>query len=163
VPAVDLNVGGVQIDRHLRAQRRGPLRGQHGERRRGDVPEPGLHRRPLRRTEPAGQPGRGRRGQAGHRGQLLPGSVGALAVQPDPEVLPGQLRGRDPDQQLPAGEPAAALLERPDRRVQPADHVQPVGQLGHRQHPDTGVNVRSGAPIRTRRRPRRQPRTLPTR
>jgi hypothetical protein len=29
--------------------------------------------------------------------------------------------------------------------------------------PDTGVNVRSGAPIRTRRRPRRQPRTLPTR
>ena len=36
----------------------------------------------------------------GHRGELLPGDVGALAVQPDQEVLPGQLRGRHPDQQL---------------------------------------------------------------
>jgi hypothetical protein len=33
------------------------------------------------------------------------------------------------------GVPAAALLERPDRRVQPADHVQPLDQLGHREHP----------------------------
>jgi hypothetical protein len=46
-----------------------------------------------------------------------------------------QLRGGDPDQHLPAGMTAAALLDRPDRRVQPIDHIQPVGQLGHRQHP----------------------------
>jgi hypothetical protein len=29
---------------------------------------------------------------------------------------------------------AAALLDRPDRRVQPADHVQPLDQFGHRHH-----------------------------
>ena len=141
VAAVDLHVGGVQIDRHRLAQRRRPLRRQRGSVQRGggDVAEPGLHRRPLPVGEPAGQPGRGRRGQPGHRGQHLPGGVGALAVQPDQEVLPGQLRRGHPDQQLPAGVPAVALLDRPDRRVQPADHVQPLDQLGHRDHArDTG-------------------------
>jgi hypothetical protein len=29
---------------------------------------------------------------------------------------------------------ATALLDRPDRRVQPADHVQPLHQFGHRRH-----------------------------
>jgi hypothetical protein len=29
---------------------------------------------------------------------------------------------------------AAAPLDRPDRRVQPADHVQSLDQLGHRDH-----------------------------
>jgi hypothetical protein len=132
--AVNLHVGGVQIDRHLLTQRRRPLGGQQLQRRRSDIPEPGLHRRPLPSRQPPRQPGRGRRRQVGHRAQLLPGGVGALAVQPDQEVFPGQLCGGDPDQQLCGGVPAAALLDRPDRRVQPADHVQAFDQFGHRHH-----------------------------
>ena len=62
-------------------------------------------------------------------------AIGALAIQPDQEVFPGQLRGGDPDQHLPAGMAAAALLDRPDPRVQPVDHLQPLDQLGHRDHP----------------------------
>jgi hypothetical protein len=31
--------------------------------------------------------------------------------------------------------PPTPLPDRPDHRVQPADHIQPVDQLGHRQHP----------------------------
>lgn len=45
---------------------------------------------------------RGRGAQPGHGREHLPGHVGALAVQPDQEVLPGQLRGHQPDQQLSA-------------------------------------------------------------
>ena len=137
VAAVDLHVGGVQIDRHALGQRGRPLRRHHRQRgQRGGVhiAQPGLHRRPLRVGQPPRQPGRGRRAQPRHRGQLLPGGVGALPVQPDQEVLPGQLRGSHPHQQLPAGVAAAALLDRPDLRVQPADHVQPLDQLGHRDH-----------------------------
>jgi len=44
---VDLDIGGVQIDRHLIAQRRGPRRGQRGEHRGVDVADPGLHPMPL--------------------------------------------------------------------------------------------------------------------
>jgi hypothetical protein len=137
VAAVDLHVGGVQIDRHLRGQRGGPLRrhrGEHVQRGGMHIAEPGLHRRPLRVTEPARQPGRGRCTQPRHRNQLLAGNIGALPVQPDQEILPGQLRGSHPYQHLPAGVTAAALLDRPDPRVQPADHVQPLDQLGHRDH-----------------------------
>ena len=36
VPPVHLHVGGVQIDGHLGAQGRGPLRGQRGQHRRAD-------------------------------------------------------------------------------------------------------------------------------
>jgi hypothetical protein len=132
--AVDLHVGGVQIERHLLTQRRRMPGGQQLQRRRGHVTEPGLHRRPLPGRQPPCQPGRGRGRQIGHRRQLLPGGIGALAVQPNHEVFPGQLRSGHPDQQLPAGMAAAALLDRPDRRVQPADHIQPLDQLGHRHH-----------------------------
>jgi hypothetical protein len=41
-----------------------------------------------------------------------------LAIQPDQKVLPSQLRGSHPDQQLSTGQPAIAGLDRPDRRVQ---------------------------------------------
>ena len=52
-----------------------------------------------------------------------------MAVQPDQEVFPGQLRSGDPDQQLPAGMTAAAVLDRSDHRVQASDHVQSLDQL----------------------------------
>lgn len=55
--------------------------------------------------EPTGQPGRGRRGQTGHGREYLLGYIGAVAVQPDQDVLPGQLRTGHPDQQLATAEP----------------------------------------------------------
>jgi hypothetical protein len=133
--AVDLHVGGVQVDRHRLAQRRRPRgrhHGQRGQRHGGHIGEPGLHRMPLRVGELARQPGRSGRGQPGHHGQHLPGLVGTLAVQPDEEVLPGQLSRGDPDQQLPAAQPPIPGLDRADGRVQQLDHRQSVDQLGHR-------------------------------
>ena len=44
----------------------------------------------LRRGDPPGQARRGRGRQPRHRGDLLACRVGALAVQPGQEVLPGQ-------------------------------------------------------------------------
>ena len=132
--AVDLHVGGVQVDRHRLAQRRRPSRphhGQRGQRRGGHIGEPGLHRMPLRVGELACQPGRGGRGQPRHRGQHLPGLVATLTVQPDQEVLPGQLRRGDPDQQLPAAKSPIPKLDRTNSRVQQLDHRQSVDQLGH--------------------------------
>jgi hypothetical protein len=53
-------------------------------------------------------------------------------VQPDQEVLPGQLCRRHPDQQLTGTESPVALLDRAHRHVQQPDYVQPVQQLGDR-------------------------------
>ena len=58
-----------------------------------------------------------------------------MAVQPSQEILPGQLRRRQPRQQLPGPESAGTLLNRPDRRIQRPDHAQPVTQPGDRSHP----------------------------
>ena len=91
-----------------------------------------------------GQARRGRGRQARHRGDLLTRRVGALPVQPGQEVLPGQLRRRDPGQQLPGPEPAIALLDRADRRIQRLDHAQPPAQLGDRGQ----ARVRRQRPIR---------------
>ena len=56
-------------------------------------------------------------------------------VQADQEVLPGQLRGGHPGQHLPAGKPAAALLDRPHPLIEGRDQAQPLAQLGDREHP----------------------------
>ena len=88
VAPVDLDVGGVQVDRDLLAQCRGPLRGQQREHRGVHITDRGLHRPPLPVGKPPGHPGRGRRAQPGHRGEHLPGDIGPVAVQPYQEVLP---------------------------------------------------------------------------
>ena len=85
---------------------------------------------PLRRGDPPGQARRGRGRQPRHRHDLLPGRIGALAVQPGQEILSSQLRRSDPGQQLPGPEPAFALLDRADRRIQCTDHAEPPAQLG---------------------------------
>jgi len=59
----------------------------------------------------------------------------ALPVQPGEEVFPGQLRRRDPGQQLPGPEAAITLLYRADRRIDRLDHAQPVTQLADRSQP----------------------------
>ena len=136
LPAVDLHVGGVQVDGDRAAgQRRSPLRGQQVQHPPGHRRQATLHRCPLRRGDPPGQARRGGGRQARDRGDLLARRVGALAVQPGQEVLPGQLRRRDPCQQLPGSEAAVPLLDRADRRIERAGHVQPVTQLADRGHP----------------------------
>jgi hypothetical protein len=77
--------------------------------------------------DPPRQPRRRRRGQSRHRRDLLPGRIGALPVQPGREVLPGQLRRRDPGQQLPGAQAAVPLLDGASRRIQRADpHLLPI-------------------------------------
>jgi hypothetical protein len=74
----------------------------------------GIHRLPLRRSEPAGQARRGSGRQPQLRGDLLASGVSALPVQPCQEVLPGQLRRCDPGQHLPGPEATIPLLQRPN-------------------------------------------------
>ena len=153
LPAVDLHVSGVQVDRDRPAgQRRRPRRGQHVQHPPGHRRQAGLHCLPLPGGDPAGQARRGGGAQPRHRRDLLPGRIGALTVQPGQEVLPGQLRRGDPGQQLPGSEPAFALLDRADRRIQRPDHAEPPAQLGdHGQ-----ARIRRQRPIR-----RADPRLLP--
>ena len=94
-----------------------------------------LHRPPLPGGDPPGHARRGRGAQPRHRRDLLPGRIRALAVQPGQEVFPGQLRRRDPGQQLPRPEAAITLLDRANRRIQGLDHAEPVTQLADRGQP----------------------------
>ncbi len=132
---VDLHVGGIQVDRDWPAgQRRRPFRRQQRKHPPGHLRQAGLHRPPLRRGDPAGQARRGRGRQPRHRGDLLARRIGALPVQPGPEVLPGQLRRRDPGQQLPSPETPVPLLDGADRRIQFFHHAEPVTQLADHSH-----------------------------
>ena len=133
LPAVDLHVGGVQVDGDRAAgQRRGPLRGQQVQHPAGHRRQATLNRCPLSRGDPPGQARRGRGRQPGHRGDLLPGRICPLPVQPGQEVLPGQLRRRDPGQQLPGPIAAVPLLDRADRGIQRLHHAEPLAQLADR-------------------------------
>ncbi len=143
--AVDLHIGGVQIDGDRAfGQRRRPLRGQQRQHPPGDHRQATLDRFPLGGSDPPGQPGRGGGRQARHRGELLARHVGALAVQPGQEILPGQLRRRDPGQQLPSAIPAIPLLDGADRGIQRPDHAEPAAQLGDRGQ----TRIRRQRPIR---------------
>jgi len=86
-----------------------------------------------------------------------------LAVQPDEEVLPGQLRRGDPDQKLPAAESPISGLDWADGRVQQLIIASRSTSSVTAIAPENRVNDASGAPIRTRRRTRRISRILPTR
>ena len=113
--AVDLHVGGIDVDGHRPSgQLRRPLGGQQARHPRGRGGQAVFRAPPVRPGEPAHDPGRGRGGQARYRHQLLARGIGPDPVQPDQEVLPGQLRGGHPGQHLPAGEPPRPLLDRPD-------------------------------------------------
>jgi hypothetical protein len=116
--AIDLHVGGVQVDRDRAAgQRRRPRRRQQRQHPSRDLRDAALHRLPLPGGDPPGQARRGGGRQSRHRRDLLPGRIGALAVQAHQEILPGQLRGREPSQQLPGRQAAVPPLDRPDRRI----------------------------------------------
>ena len=151
--AVDLHIGGVQIDRHLSHSAAARSAGSAAQparrrtRRRSRSPPPATARRST------GAPARPRSWRTARAPGPAPARrLGALAVQPDQEVLPGQLRRGHPDQQLAAGVAAAARLIGPiaasNRPITSSRSTNSVTAT----IPDTGVNVGSGAPIRTRRR-----------
>jgi hypothetical protein len=147
--AIDLHVRGVQVDRHRPTrQRRRPRRKQQRQHPPGHYRQAGLHRLPLRRGDPPGQPGRGRARQPRHRRDLLPGRIGALAVQPGQEVLPGQPRRRDPGQQLPGPDPRPRCLIGPTAASSAAITPSWSHSLVMAARPAFGVSDRSGAPIR---------------
>ena len=149
--AVDLHIGGVQVDRHRAAgQRRRPPAGSKPSIRSVTAARPDSTARHWAGREPAGQPRRGGRRQARHRRERLARRIGALPVQPGQEILPGQLRRRDPDQQLTGPEPPVALLDRADRRIQFVDHAEPVHNSVTAARPAFAVSDASGAPARTR-------------
>ena len=81
--AIDLHIGGVQIDRHRPQQRLAPRARHPLQHPGGHRVHPGLHRRPLLRADPPGQSRRGGRAQPRHRHQLLARDIGAQPIQPD--------------------------------------------------------------------------------
>ena len=145
--AVHLHVGGVDVDRHRPGSQLGrPLGGKQVHHPRGRGCQARLGPPPVRRGEPAHDPGRGRGRQPGHRHQLLPRLISAHPVQPDQEILPGQLGRGHPGQHLPAGEPPRPLLDRPDALIQRRGQAELAAQLGHRDHPARPRQRRVGRP-----------------
>ena len=146
--AVHLHVGGVNVDGDWPAagQLAGPLGGQQRQHPGGRGRQARLGACPLRCGEPAGQPGRGRGSQAGHRRDLLASGIGALTVQADQEILPGQLRRGDPGQHLPTGEPAVALLDRRHVLIEGLDQAELDAQFGDRDHPASRCQRRIRCP-----------------
>jgi hypothetical protein len=117
--AVDLHVGGIQVDRdRALGQRCRPRHPQQVQHPLLDHRDTAFHSLPLLAGDPAGQARRRGRTQPQHRRDLLSGRISALPVQARQEVFPGQLRRRDPGQQLPRPETKGPLADRADRRVQ---------------------------------------------
>jgi hypothetical protein len=147
--SVDFLVGGVDIDRdRALGQHRRPWRGQQREHPLRRPRDTGLHRSPLLRGEPPCQPGRRGRCQARYRCEHLPRLIATVSIQPDQEILPGQLRRGHTHQQLPGTMATVSSLDRPDRAIQVFDQPSRSTSSATAAIPDTGVNVGSGAPIR---------------
>jgi hypothetical protein len=161
VASVDLDIGGVQIDRHLLAQRRGPLRCPHREHRGIDVADPGLHRVPLPGGEPAREPGRGRGGQPAHRGEHLPAASARWRSSPTRKSSPASCAEANPTSNWPPEKPRSRALIDPIARSNSLIMFRRSTNSVTATIPDTGVSDGSGAPTRTRRRNRRISRTLP--
>ena len=148
--AVDLHIGGIQVDRDRPGgQRRRPLRGHQVQHPPGHRCQAMLDRLPLSGSDPPGQPGRSRGRQARHRREQLARHVGALTVQPGQEILPDQLRRRDPGQQLPSAKPAIPLLDgstaASNASITPSRPHTSVTAA----RPAFAFSDRSGAPART--------------
>ncbi len=132
VAAVDLDVGGVAVDRRVAQHQRAPDRGWHqAQPALVDLGEPCLDPGQRRRGEPAGQPARRRRRRHRRLHQQGAAHISADPVQPGQAVLPGQQPRGHPHQQLAGGLPAVPILHRPDRKVQLGHDPQPAGQLVH--------------------------------
>jgi hypothetical protein len=134
--AVDLDVGGVQVDRRPDADKAAPLPGSQQPKRPGDQAGHGpLDPGDLRLAEAARQRGGGSRRRRWQAAQQPPYPVGALVVQVGQEVPAGQQRLGQPHQQLAGAKAAAAALDRPDLAVDRADHAEGMHRLGDHHQP----------------------------
>jgi hypothetical protein len=116
--AVDLDLGGIQVDGGARTHQPATLTGRQQHQRPGDQAGHGpLDPGDLGVAEAARQ--RGGRGGWRRRkaAQQRPGPVDALVIQIDQEVAAGQQRLGQPHQQLARAKPTAATLDRPDLAV----------------------------------------------
>jgi len=128
--AVDLDVGGVQVDRRVAQHQRGPhLRRNRTQPTRVKLGQGGLDPGQLRRSEPARQPGRGPARCHRRLGQQSAAGISADPIHPVQAVLPRKLRGRHPHQQLPAVQAPVARLNRPNATVEHLHDAQPVDEL----------------------------------
>jgi len=134
--AVDLDLGGVQIDRRARGDQRATLTSGQQHQRPGDQAGHGpLDPGDLGVAEAAGQRG-GRGGRRRRKAaQQRPGPVGALVIQIDQEVAAGQQRLGQPNQQLARAKTAAAAFDRADLAVDRWDHAEGADRLGDHHQP----------------------------
>ena len=130
---VDLHVGGVQVQRHLRRQRHLPVRRQQAEPTIGQIGGPGLDPGQLLRAEPASKTRSGRGRQHRHRRQLDRGHVGTLPVQGDQRIGTEQLRLRQADQQFTGRRATRALLQQADPAVEPTNDIERIDELRDRR------------------------------
>jgi hypothetical protein len=129
--AIDLDLGGVQVDRWACGDQRAPLPGSQQPGRPGD-------QHPDRLLDPGDLPvaeaARQRRGRGRRRrrkaAQPRASPIGALVVAVDQEVPTGQQRLGQPHQQLPRAKPAAAPFDRAHHPVNDADHAKGADRLG---------------------------------
>ena len=135
LPAINLHIGGVHVDRHRTQQGLHPLRRQQGQHPLGRPGHSPFHRRPLLEVYPPGQTRRRGGTQPRHRSQQLTSRISAISIQPDQEIFPSQLSRGHPHQQLARTHAPSPALDRPDHGIQQRDHTQPLDQLGHRRHP----------------------------
>ncbi len=134
--AVDLDLGGVQVDRRPHPDKGAPLPDRQQRQRPGDQAGHGpLDPGDLGLAEAARQRrGRGRRRRR-KTAQQRPGPVGALVVQVDQEVAAGQQRLGQPHQQLARAKTAAAAFDRADLAVDRGDHAEGADRLGDHHQP----------------------------
>lgn len=134
--AVDLDLGGVQVDGGARTHQPASLAGGQQPQRPGDQAGHGpLDPGDLRVAEAAGQRGGGGGRRWRKAAQQPAHRVGALVVQVDQEVPAGQQRLGQPDQQLARAKPAAAALDRAHLPVDRPDHAEGADRLGDHHQP----------------------------
>lgn len=88
LPAINLHIGGVHVDRHRTQQGLHPLRRQQGQHPLGRPGHAPFHRRPLLGVYPPGQTRRRGGTQPRHRSQQLTSRISAISIQPTRKSSP---------------------------------------------------------------------------
>ena len=131
--AVDLHVGGVQVDAHPSGEHRSPPPGgKPGPAAGDDGGVTGLDARDTGWAEAAGQPTGGGRGHRRHRREQLRRGVGAVTVHRVDELAVQQLALRQPGHQLTEREHPRRPGQRGVRIPEPHPAASPAGPTASR-------------------------------
>ena len=147
--AVDLHVGGVQVDGDRPAgQGRRPLRGQQRQHTAGHRRQAGLYRPPLHRGDPPGQAGGGRGASPGTGVSSWPAASARWRSSPVRKSSPASCAAASPASSSPAPNPRSRCLIGPTA----ASSAPITPSRSHSSvmaaRPAFGVSAGSGAPIR---------------